>query len=368
MNKVMKERLLLITYAIAIFFAFKNINVFWGIIGKITLLLMPFIYGFAIAYVVNWPTQFFSKNLYSKYYDNKKIIKVLSINSGYLLVFGVCAIFSVIIVPQLILSVNQLVANADNYIASFKSFTEDVVTLLHIKNFAQIEKLTEKAFDFISNEAFLTRVFDAMKNFALVTYNWVIGIIISFYFTFNKEDLLRKLGKVAKVCLSESLYKNAVDVLSMSHNVFGQFLVGKIIDSFIIGVLCFIGTTFLAIPYSLLISVVVGLTNIIPFFGPFLGAIPCILILLVINPIKALWFAIFILILQQIDGNIIGPKILGNSVGISAIFIMFSVILGGGLFGVPGMILGVPVFVVLYNLAATFVKKRTPQANTKTKL
>lgn len=358
MNKAMKECLLLITYAIAIFFTFKNINTFFGIISKITILLMPFVYGFVIAYVINWPAQFFSKKLYSKHFDNKKIVKVLAITSGYLLIFGVCALFSVIIVPQLILSVNQLVANADNYIASFKSFIEDAVTLLHIKNFAQIEKLTEKAFDFISNEAFLTRVFDAMKNFALVTYNWVIGIIISFYFTFNKEDLLQKLDKISKVCLSENQYKNALDVLSMSHNVFGQFLIGKIIDSFIIGVLCFIGTTFLAIPYSLLISVVVGLTNVIPFFGPFLGAIPCILILLAIKPIKAFWFAIFILILQQIDGNIIGPKILGNSVGISAIFIMFSVILGGGLFGVPGMILGVPVFVVLYNLAATFVKKR----------
>ena len=144
----------------------------------------------------------------------------------------------------------------------------------------------------------------------------------------------------------------------MSHNVFGKFIVGKIIDSLIIGILCFIGTSILAIPYALLISVVVGITNIIPFFGPFLGAIPSIFILIVIDPVKALWFAIFILILQQIDGNIIGPKILGNSVGISGIFIMFSVIIGGGLFGVPGMILGVPVFVVIYNIIGNAINKR----------
>lgn len=362
MNKVTKNHMLLITYAIAVFFVFKNIHVFLCVLSKIAALLTPFVYGFVIAYVVNWPAQFFSKKLYSKHCNSKKTIKILSISSGYLLVFGICAMFSVIVVPQIILSVNQLVANSGNYVASFKAFVEDAVTLLHIKNFAQIEKLTEKAFDFISNEAFLTRVFDAMKNFALVTYNWVIGVIVSFYFTFNKEDLLRKLDKISKVCLSEKIYKNITDVLNMSHNVFGQFLIGKVIDSFIIGVLCFIGTTFLAIPYSLLISVVVGITNVIPFFGPFLGAIPCILILLVISPIKALWFAIFILILQQIDGNIIGPKILGTSIGISAIFIMFSVILGGGLFGVPGMILGVPVFVVLYNLVATFVEEKERDA------
>lgn len=154
------------------------------------------------------------------------------------------------------------------------------------------------------------------------------------------------------------MYEGSINILNMSHNIFGKFMIGKIIDSFIIGLLCFLGTRLLNIPYSLLISVIVGITNIIPFFGPFLGAIPCILILLVIDPIKALWFSIFILILQQIDGNIIGPKILGNSIGISAIFIMFSVIVGGGLFGVLGMILGVPVFVVLYNLISTFINKK----------
>ena len=251
-----------------------------------------------------------------------------------------------------------MIANSNNYISSFKSFIKETVSILHIKNLTQIDSLTEKIIALLSNEGFIIKVFDFMKNFAMVTYNWVIGIIISFYFMFNKDDLLFKLKKLLKVCVNQRIYKNVVDVLNMSHNVFGKFIIGKIIDSLIIGVLCFIGTSILTIPYSLLISVIVGATNIIPFFGPFLGAIPCIIILLVINPIKALWFAIFILILQQIDGNIIGPKILGSSIGISAIFIMFSVILGGGMFGVPGMILGVPVFVVLYNLVATFVNKR----------
>ncbi len=358
MNKTMRDRLLLITYAIVIFFAIQNIYIFWGTLYKVIALLMPFIYGFAIAYIVSWPVQFFSKKVYAPHLHNEKAIKILSISSGYLLVFGIFTIFSVIIIPQIIVSVNQLISNSDSYINSFKSFAEDIMTLLHIKDFTQLEKITEKTIDFISNEAFIAKVFDTMKNFALVTYNWVIGIIISFYFTFNKDDLLQKLRKLSKVCLNKKWYKNLANVLTMSHNIFGQFLIGKIIDSLIIGVLCFIGTTFLSIPYSLLISFVVGITNVIPFFGPFLGAIPCILILLVINPVKALWFAIFILILQQIDGNIIGPKILGTSIGISAIFIMFSVILGGGLFGVPGMILGVPVFVVLYNLVATFVNSQ----------
>lgn len=361
MEKNLKNKIFLITYAMAIFFVFKNIFIFWEGFCKVIALLMPFVYGFVLAYIVNWPAHFLENHFYNKYSKNEKTIKLLSIFSAYLIVFGICGFISIIVMPQIIVSINQLVANSHSYINSFKSFVQEVVSVLHIKNFTQLDSLTEKAIKLLSNETFIIKVFDFMKNFAMVTYNWVIGIIISFYFMFNKNDLLLKLRKLYKVCVSPRLYKNTIDVLNMSHNIFGKFIIGKIIDSLIIGVLCFIGTTILSIPYSMLISVIVGVTNIIPFFGPFLGAIPCIIILLVIDPIKALWFSIFILILQQIDGNIIGPKILGNSIGISAIFIMFSVILGGGMFGVPGMILGVPVFVVLYNLIATFVNKRTKE-------
>lgn len=357
MDKSLKDKLFLITYTILIFFIFKNIS-FWGNgIYKIISLLMPFIYGFAIAYIVNWPTRFFENNLCCKI-KNGKITKLISIFLAYLIVFGVCAFISVIIVPQLIISFNQLVSNSNNYINSFKLVLEEIVTKLHMRSFAQIEKLTEKVIKFISNESFIISVFDFMKNFAVVTYNWAIGIVVSFYLMFNRDVLITKLNRLSKVCLKPELYKNVMNVLYMSHNVFGKFIIGKIIDSFIIGLLCFIGTAILSIPYSLLISVLVGITNIIPFFGPFLGAIPCIIILIVIDPMKALWFSLFILILQQIDGNIIGPKILGSSIGISAIFIMFSVIVGGGMFGLPGMILGVPAFVVVYNLIANFISNK----------
>lgn len=358
MDKNLKNKIFLITYAVAIFFLFKNISVFGGILCKFVALLMPFVYGFVLAYIVNWPANFFENKIYNKCCKDEKCKRFLSIFSAYLIVFGVFGFISIIIIPQIIVSVNQLIANSNNYINSFKNYTEEIVSILHIKNFAELNNLTEKTIKLLSNETFIIKAFDFMKNFAMGTYNWFIGIIVSFYFMFNKDNLLFKLKKICKVCMNSWAYKNILDVLNLSHNVFGKFIIGKIIDSFIIGILCFIGTSILSIPYSLLISVIVGITNIIPFFGPFLGAIPCIIILLVIDPIKALWFAIFILILQQIDGNIIGPKILGSSIGISAIFIMFSVILGGGMFGVAGMILGVPVFVVLYNLIANFINKK----------
>ena len=151
---------------------------------------MPFIYGFAIAYVVNWPAHFFENNIYKNYFNNEKTLKFLSIFSAYLIVFGICGFISIIIVPQIIVSINQLIANSGNYVNSFKNFVQEVVSILHIKNFTLVDNLTEKVIKILSNETFIIKVFDFMKNFAMVTYNWVIGIIISFYFMFNKKDLL----------------------------------------------------------------------------------------------------------------------------------------------------------------------------------
>lgn len=360
-NKNVKKMMFLITYAVAIFFIFNNINIFWNGVCKVVNIVMPFIYGFVIAYIINWPFEFFRQKVFYKLREkNSKDIlnKTISASLSYILVFGIFVFIITIVVPQMIVSINQLLRNSSIYISSFKEHTESFLQRIHILDYIQTQTIFEKVIAKIDTDYFLTKAIDCMKNFAVITYNWIIGIIVSIYLIFNKTDLIEKVKKIAIVCMVDKVYSNVSEILSMSHNVFGKFIIGKIIDSLIIGILCFIGTSILSIPYALLISVVVGVTNIIPFFGPFLGAIPSIFILIVIDPIKALWFAIFILILQQIDGNIIGPKILGNSVGISGIFIMFSVIIGGGLFGVPGMILGVPVFVVIYNIIGNTINKR----------
>ena len=150
----------------------------------------------------------------------------------------------------------------------------------------------------------------------------------------------------------------AIEIVNVSNNMCGRFLIGKLVDSIIIGILCFIGMSIFRFEYAPLISVIVGFTNIIPVFGPFIGAIPSAFLLLLIDPIQCLWFVVFIIVLQQLDGNVIGPKILGNQIGVSGFWIMFSVLVGGGLFGVSGMVLGVPVFAVIYDLLGKNVKTR----------
>ena len=140
-----------------------------------------------------------------------------------------------------------------------------------------------------------------------------------------------------------------------AHKIFSGFIYGKLLDSFIIGVLCFIGVTVMRMPYTMLVAVVIGVTNIIPVFGPYIGAIPCAALILLYNPMKGLYFIIFIILLQAFDGNLLGPKILGNSTGLSAFWVMFAIVMGGGLFGVPGMLIGVPLFAVIYYLATALV-------------
>ena len=189
--------------------------------------------------------------------------------------------------------------------------------------------------------------------FSLVS-NIVISLIVSVYLLVSKKRFLGQLKKLLYVFLKPDTANAALSIFRQINKIFGGFISGKIIDSLIIGVLCFIGVSILKMPYPLLISVIVGVTNVIPFFGPYIGAIPSAFLVLLIDPGKCLIFLIFILALQQLDGNVIGPAILGDSTGVSPFWIIVSILVGGGLFGFIGMLLGVPTFAVIYYLVKTF--------------
>ena len=181
------------------------------------------------------------------------------------------------------------------------------------------------------------------------------SIAASIYMLADKDHLLHQLRTLAHAFLPEKVAENTLRICHYANVNFTSFFIGKIIDSAIIGVITFVAMTILRLDFAVLISVFIGITNIIPVFGPFIGAIPSIFILLLVNPIQAAIFCVLILIIQQLDGNFIGPKILGSSIGISALWILFSIVVGGDLFGIVGMVVGVPVFATLYGLAQEFV-------------
>lgn len=207
----------------------------------------------------------------------------------------------------------------------------------------------DKIYGFISGlSSGIFSMINALKNL-------LIGVIVMVYLLNMKEKLLTQVKMILYGVFPLKIANKVLEEGRYVHKVFGGFIIGKLLDSLIIGILCFVLLNFMKMPYVLLVSVIVGVTNVIPFFGPFIGAIPSAFLILLASPVKCFWFLGFILLLQQFDGNILGPKILGDSTGLSSFWVLFSILLFGGLFGFVGMIIGVPTFAVFYKLVRELI-------------
>lgn len=386
-KKRFKQILLLVALGVLLLFLKDNIKYVFDAIGLVLIVAMPFIIGFCIAFLINKPYVFFSEKVFKKFGDSKfqvvrKIRKPLALIIAYLLIFGILAFLITILIPQLVASFNTLAGNFSNYADTFKDWIVNTCKdYLHIELkedndlFAVINNLVKiitggELKDFVSNFAntFGPDLFNNAMQLTTNVYNTVMGIVISFYFLACKDKLIYQTKKFTVAVLPEKALPKTFEIAELTNRMFGRYIYGRIIDSLIMGMLCFIGMAILRFDYALLISVIVGITNIIPMFGPVIGAVPSILILLIVNPLEAVWFTIFIIVLQQIDGNLIGPKVMGSSIGISGFWVMASVILGGGLFGIVGMFVAVPLFAVIYVLIGSSVNKRLKEKNYLQKL
>ena len=330
--------------------------------------LSPVIWGLIIAFLMN-PIMVNTEKLFRKKADGSrsKLVRALSVTVAALVFLGIVAGLLAIVIPELVKSVTELFNNMgdirdklEKWIAStFKSFPSLVKTATEkIDDFTKdasviFEKMQPMLDDLVSGA---WGVLSFLKDFAL-------GFIVSIYMLCNKETLLAQIKKTIISVTKKSTCAKIMTVSSQANKVFSGFITGKIIDSIIIGIICFIAMTILKLPMAMMISVVVGVTNIIPFFGPFIGAVPSALLLVLIKPMAALEFIILIIVLQQLDGNIIGPKILGKATKLASFWVMFAIIVGGGLFGFLGMILGVPVFAVFYTYAARGINKLLKKKN-----
>ncbi len=381
-KKKFRQILLLITLGILIQYIVGSFAIIWGAVQTVFKVAMPFIIGFCIAFLINKPYVFFSEKVFrnlekSKLRFFRNFRKPFSLFLSYVIIFGIIAFLIGIIIPQLITSFNKLAENFSSYADKFKQWLVDSADRwLHIQLkqdndiFTMVNNLVkiitgEELQRYFTNMAntFGPNLFDTAMEFTASLYNVVMGIVTSVYFLGCKDKLLFQTKKLAVAYLPDSMLPKVFEIAELSNKMFGRYIYGRIIDSMIIGMLCFVGMSLLQFDYPLLISVVVGITNVIPMFGPFIGAIPSILILLIVNPIEALWFGLFIFALQQLDGNIIGPKVMGNSIGISGFWIMVSVIIGGGLFSIVGMFIAVPVFAIIYVLFGNMVNLRLKEKN-----
>lgn len=328
-----------------------------GIIGD---LLMPFAVGGAIAYILNPVLNWIENSLFPMIFGkrvSRRARRNLSVLLSYLFLFFIICLFALIVLPQIYISIRNLLDQSSNYVSEVQKFFNMLTTnygdnpvVLRILQqiYDSAQTIIQQSYKLISN------VVPMIANVAIGVTNSVfdaiMGLIISIYMLLSKETFAAQLKKLLSALFSRNSVDNLLTIAHDSNEIFCGFITGKLVDSFIIGVICFVGTTMMNTPYAMLVSVIVGVTNIIPYFGPFIGAIPSIFLILLADPAKALSFSIFILILQQVDGNIIGPKILGDSTGLSAFWVVFSVTFFGGLFGFVGMLIGVPTFAVIYSL------------------
>ncbi|WP_418666683.1 AI-2E family transporter [Allofournierella sp.] len=358
-NQNFFSNLAVVLLGILFYLGLSHLDLVRGTLGGFARIVSPFIGGFVMAYLLDGPVRFFEKKL--------RIRRSLAIVLTYVLAIVLVAVLLSFVIPQLVQSVMALVDNAGGYLNGLNAFVQDLS-----KQFKLDEELLDTMMlsykDLVQQAANLLKsVLPQLLNYSVAVGSGVISaltaLIASIYMLVGKDKLLAQLRKVVYAFLPLPRAQRVLGVCSHANHIFTGFINGKIIDSAIIGVICFVCTSLFGIQFALLISVVVGVTNIIPFFGPFIGAVPCIMILLMVNPIQALEFGIFVIVLQQFDGNILGPKILGDSTGLSAIWVLVAIIVGGGLFGFVGMVVGVPTFAVLYSLTSDFLAARLKAKN-----
>ena len=365
----------------AVIFCMINFRTVLSVLKKATEILSPFTYGFIIAYLCNPIMVFYEKNVFLFKKNSKKARtaqRALSLTLAIITVLAMIAIMLYAVLPQIISSYNDLGKQVNTYIENIQQFADSFVVqhssaLLgtQYSNFSELLAAFDISFSFkdILNYAYsmletgIEYVIAYGGKLVCGVKNALIGAIVAVYLLISKEKLCAQTKKILNAFLSRRSYLNCIRLARYTHKTFGGFIIGKILDSIIIGIITFFALWIFNIPYYPLIAVIVGVTNVIPFFGPFIGAIPSAFIIFIASPVKAFWFIIIILVIQQLDGNVIGPRILGDSIGISALWVIIAITVAGGFFGFAGMLLGVPTTAIIYVLFKQHVEKRLKHKN-----
>lgn len=382
-KKLFKSLMWLITAAVVIVVCCLRFDKITSALSLIFSLLSPLIVGLIIAFILNPAYEFF-RSLYSgekklKFFKKKNAAQrkpktvvakkfrkaqkrlpknffptVFALVTTYFIFFLIIVLLFSLLIPQLAESFSLFSSNIETYLSNLKTFLDSLAKSLNMEDtlYPAIESGIKGLLGNLSNlvVGIVPRIFDITMSIALWTANIIIGFVLSVYVLAGKKTLSERIRNFTEAVFDEKTNDRIYSVSSLTYKTFSGFITGRLLDASCVGVLCFIGMLIFRFDYPLLISVIIGVTNIIPFFGPFIGGVPAAFILLMIDPWEAVWFVVFLVILQQLDGNIIGVRIVGDSVGLPPIWSLVAILVGGGLFGFVGMILGTPAFGVLYTL------------------
>lgn len=366
-----------IACAILFFMALNYISALGTAVKTLVKILSPFIWGLVICYLLAPLMRALERGAFlplgrrlyqkSKKSNGERFARNLSVLVSEIIMLALMAALVYLILPQLYSSLETIVVNSNTYIANVTNWVTKM-----LEDYPEIERYASQLLGTVNTNlmdwiqgtvlpelgSLVTNVTTGVYYVLMGVYNLVIGIIVSVYILSNLEGFTASAKRMLYSLFPVETAEKIREGVAFTDRTFMGFINGKLLDSAIIGLICYIVCAILKMPYALLVSVIVGVTNVIPFFGPFIGAVPSAIIILMVSPLKCLIFIVFIIILQQVDGNIIGPKILGSSIGINGFWVMFSIILGAGLFGFWGMLLGVPVFVVIYTAINSRIERR----------
>lgn len=366
--------------AILFYMALNYLPALGAAIRRLVRILSPFVWGLILTYLLTPLTRFLERSLtvpmgrrlYKKKRRALRFGRGMAVLLSELVLVALLTALVYLILPQLYSSIETIVQNSPVYANNLSQWVDNLLQdypALADYIDQRLDLVNNNVWDWLSNNvlpqlgSFVTSVSSGVILAVRGIYNLIIGVVVSVYMLNNIESFSAHAKRILYSIFSIEAAEWIRDGVAFTDRTFMGFINGKLLDSAIIGLICYIVCAILGMPYALLVSVIIGVTNIIPFFGPLIGAVPSAIIILMVSPIKALIFVVFIIILQQVDGNIIGPKILGSSIGINGFWVMFAIILGAGLYGFWGMLLGVPVFVVIYTAVSKMVTRKLKKSD-----
>lgn len=370
---------LVIAACVLFYFGLSKLEVLTNILMKIVDILKPVLYGLVIAYLLNplvKKIEYYCIPIAEKVVEPKlakKLGRIVGVFTSLILLIALVVALCNMMIPELYASIRDLIYTLPGQISDLVNqfsnirFHDATPTSRILQNI--LEQGSQSLQTWLRRDllgeinTLMSNLTFGMINVFSELFNVLIGLIVSVYVMFGREHFSALSKKMVYAFFNTDRANLILHMTRKTHQIFGGFIIGKLIDSAIIGVLCFIGVSILNMPYALLVSVIVGVTNVIPFFGPYIGAVPSTILILLEDPKKGIYFVLFILFLQQLDGNIIGPKILGNSTGLSAFWVVVAILFGGGMFGFVGMIMGVPTFAVIYYIVMLTVNHKLEKKN-----
>lgn len=377
MNKIMdpklKNNILLATYIVVLAYILLNLSTVGDAIGTIITIIKPFIIAVFVAFVLNLPMKFFEDKVLTKLFKKSKKVNLDKAKRPLALILTLVSVFGVItglilfVIPQLVDSGATLVNNIPGYATQLQKFMTENFNDQEIFDavYDKVLSMGQEILNLVGNMAtsFAGGLINITLGVTSTIINFALAIITAIYVLSSKEKLALQIKKILYAYFNKEKVSKILKVGRLTNYKFSKFVTGQCIEACILGGLCFIGMSIFKMPYPLLVSIIIGVTALIPIFGAFIGIIPGVFIIFMVSPVSALWFVVLVIVIQQVEGNLIYPFVVGNSIGLSALWVLFAITVGGNSFGIMGMILGLPLFGVLYTLFAESTNRKLEERN-----